>query len=98
MQYNQLLSKDNTLILKGYAILLMISHHLFYSPQSANLFWDYHFEFASRDIGIVNYLGLYGKLCVAKFVFASGYGLESTYLNKDLNAFAFYKRDSRDSF
>lgn len=98
MQYNSLISKDNSLILKGGAILLMLLHHLFYSPSSTDLFWDYHIQLGSHDIGIVNQLGVYGKLCVAIFVFASGYGLETTYLTKYLSVITFYKRRFKKLF
>ena len=68
----------------------MLFHHLFYSPSSTSLFWDYHIHVGQHDIGVVNQLGIYAKLCVAIFVFASGYGLETTYLNKEMNALSFF--------
>ena len=91
MQQNSLISKSNSLIIKGVGILLMFLHHLFYSPSSTSLFWDYHVHVGSHDIGLVNQLGIYGKLCVAMFVFVSGYGLEASFLKKDLNVLTFYK-------
>lgn len=91
MQPNNLISKSHSLILKGVGILLMIFHHLFYSPSSTSLFWDYHIHIGSHDFGIVNQLGIYAKLCVAIFVFVSGYGLEITFLNKNIKAIYFYK-------
>lgn len=98
MRYHNLISRDNSLILKGGAILLMLFHHLFYSPSSTLLFWDYHLQLGSHDIGVFNQLGVYGKLCVAIFVFASGYGLEITYLNKGLSVLTFYKRRFKKLF
>ncbi len=91
MQPNDLISKSNSLILKGWGILLMLFHHLFYSPSSTSLFLDYHINIGSHDIGIVNELGIYAKLCVAIFVFTSGYGLETIYLNKEMSVLSFYK-------
>lgn len=91
MQPNNLINKTNSLIFKGGGILLMLIHHLFYSPSSTSLFWDYHIHVGSHDIGIVNELGIYAKLCVAIFVFASGYGLEVTFLNKELKTLSFYR-------
>lgn len=90
MQSNNLISKSNSLILKGGAILLMLFHHLFYSPSSTSLFWDYHIQIGLHDVGVVNQLGIYAKLCVAIFVFVSGYGLETTFLNKELRSLSFY--------
>lgn len=91
MQPNNLISKSNSLIFKGGGILLMLFHHLFYSPSSTSLFFDYHIHIGSHDIGVVNQLGIYAKLCVAIFVFASGYGLETSYLNKEIKTLSFYK-------
>lgn len=98
MDKSNLISKDNSLVLKGFGILLMLFHHLFYSPKSQSLFRDYHINLGSIDIGIVNQLGLYCKLCVAIFVFASGYGLETTYLSRDLSVMTFYKRRFKKLF
>lgn len=98
MQLDNLISKDNSLILKGGGILLMLFHHLFYSPTRTSLFWDYHLQLGSHDIGIVNQLGVYGKLCVAIFVFASGYGLETTFFSKELSVLTFYKRRFKKLF
>lgn len=89
---NKLISKHNSLILKGSGILLMLFHHLFYSSSSTSLFWDYHIQIGLHDIGIVNQLGILSKLCVAIFVFASGYGLETTFLNKQVKSLSFFKR------
>lgn len=69
----------------------MLFDHLFYSPSSTSLFWDYHIHIGSLNIGIVNQLGVYAKLCVAFFVFASGYGLETTFQDKKVKALTFYK-------
>lgn len=91
MRPNNLISKRNSLIFKGGGILLMLFHHLFYSQYSTSLFWDYHIHVGAHDVGIVNELGIYAKLCVAIFVFASGYGLETTYLNREMNVLSFYK-------
>lgn len=85
-----LIGKKKSLILKGIGILLMLFHHLFYSPLSTSLFWDYHFHVGSHDFGVVNQLGIYAKLCVAIFVFVSGYGLEITSLNKKIKVLPFY--------
>lgn len=66
-----LLDKRRTLILKGWGILLMLLHHLFYSEELRPLYDDV----TIHGVGIVNQLGIISKLCVAVFVFASGYGL-----------------------
>lgn len=69
-----ILSKSNSLILKGVGILLMLIHHLFYSEWSQPLYDD----ITIHGVGVVNQIGLFCKLCVAVFVFVSGYGLAAS--------------------
>lgn len=59
------LSKNDTFIIKGIAICLMLWHHLFCQ----------HFEFGHFVYGIAGI----GKVCVALFVIISGYGLAVGY-------------------
>ena len=63
INYN--LSKEDTLLVKGVAICLMLWHHLFYQ---------------TLDYGDVVYqIALFGKVCVALFLFLSFYGLTIQY-------------------
>lgn len=63
------ITKDETLMLKGIAIVMMLSHHLF--PHLPN-------------IGTLPlYLLIFGKVCVAIFVLLSGYGLGMSYQQVD---------------
>ena len=63
------LSKQDTAVLKGIAIVAMLFHHLYFSiPQ-----W------VEPYTGVWLYLGVAGKICVAIFLFCSGYGLEAQY-------------------
>ena len=55
------ISLDETWIIKAIAIIAMLEHHLFYE----------HTEFGSTIVNI----GMIGKICVALFVFLSGYGM-----------------------
>lgn len=64
------LSKTDTLVLKGVALLLLLSHHLFY--KNPGLYNDI------TIIGnhqLVQTVGIVSKVCVSIFVFLSGYGL-----------------------
>jgi peptidoglycan/LPS O-acetylase OafA/YrhL len=59
------LSLDNTQIIKGIAICLMLWHHLFYQhPEYGNLVFQ---------------TALFGKVCVSLFLFLSAYGLTVQY-------------------
>ena len=80
-----LLDKRKSLILKGVGILLMLTHHLFYSQWSQANYDDV----VVHGIALVNQLGIFSKLCVAIFVFASGYGLTVS-TPKDIKLKDFY--------
>lgn len=73
--------------LKGIALILLLIHHLFYIQDGK---YD---DILIGDIGIVNSLALICKVCVAIFVFLSGYALGSN-LKSDLqlNVKQFYRR------
>lgn len=64
------LSINDTNVLKGLAILLMLMHHLFWVPNG--LFDD---VYLFQDRYLVNEIGIFSKLCVSLFIFLSGYGL-----------------------
>ena len=65
-----MLSLRDSNILKGVALLLLFAHHLFYVQNG--LYDDVNIY---HSWNLVHQIGLYGKLCVAIFVFLSGYGL-----------------------
>lgn len=69
--HDALIDKRNSMIIRGGGILLMLIHHLFYSKWSQ----DYYDDIVVHGIALVNQLGIFSKLCVAIFVFSSGYGL-----------------------
>lgn len=82
------LSLKDTNILKGIALLLLLLHHLFYIQRG--LYDDIHLY---ENHFLVNELGLFGKLCVAIFVFLSGYGLTvQANKNHEIELREFYKR------
>ena len=55
----------------------MLIHHLFYS-EASRLRYD---DLIIHGHGLVNEIGIFCKLCVAIFVFVSGYGLATKYRN-----------------
>lgn len=66
------LKKEDSLALKGVAILLMVFHHCY---RSAEKFEGYDIIFAPfQEIEVIQY-GMYAKICVSIFAFVSGYGL-----------------------
>ena len=62
-----------TNIAKGFAILLLMWHHLFFnSPKNNNAFETI---LIFQDIPIECYIARFCKVCVSIFLFLSGYGL-----------------------
>ena len=55
--------------MKGIAILAMLFHHIYGCPP----------DFAQPYTGVLHVLGILGKVCVAMFLFCSGYGLAAQY-------------------
>ena len=66
---NWSLSKQDTSVLKGLAIIAMLFHHLFCSIPS----W------VEPYYGALGRIGELGKVCVALFLFCSGYGLSTQF-------------------
>lgn len=75
---DKFISKNDSLIIKGIAILMMVIHHLFTFP-------DRTYRGGYLSICIVNntpieyYLGEIGKICVSIFLFIGGYGIYKIY-------------------
>ncbi|MGN1124125.1 MAG: acyltransferase family protein [Eubacterium sp.] len=70
-------SKQQTSISKGVALLLLIWHHLFYnSPEYYSYFVSVH---SYKGIPVECYFADFCKVCVAIFLFLSGYGLFISY-------------------
>lgn len=76
-------SKNDTLVSKGIAIILMYFHHLFYFDDrivdgnyynSIGNLWGERLEI---------FMGSFGKLCVCIFIFLSGYATYKTFIYKN---------------
>lgn len=79
-------TKNDTLVAKGVAVILLLIHHLFYSM-------DYNFSsFLISKEGWVD-LAKIGKVCVAMFLVLSGYGLCASYKTKSPKLLDFYKHN-----
>ncbi len=69
--------KRQTNIVKGVALLLLLWHHLFYNnPDNYNMFTSMFFI---KDIPVECFIAVFCKVCVAIFLFLSGYGLYKSY-------------------
>jgi hypothetical protein len=77
----------DTHILKGIALLLLLCHHLFYASGDFD-------DLYIGQIPVIQTFGMQSKLCVAIFVFLSGYGLMSGAIKTGgiPNVLAFYRK------
>ena len=68
------LTRDDTKIMKGIAILFMLMHHLWFFP-SRIYGGGVLSEFSMFGMPMTSYLGYFGKICVPMFFFFGGYGV-----------------------
>lgn len=71
-------TKENTLQIKGIAIILMLFHHCFNWP---GMYENISISFFPLTESIVNNISWFGKICVSIFCFLSAYGLTISYNN-----------------
>lgn len=72
MQIKEKFDKNDTLVVKGIAILLMLFYHLFESRELLETLQVNHAPFSQETFLT---LSGYGNICVAVFVFLSAYGI-----------------------
>lgn len=73
------ISKNDTKILKGVAILFMLLLHLFARKEVNGLYETFP---TINEVPLIYYIGLFGDACVPIYCFLSGYGLFLVY-NKE---------------
>lgn len=83
MEHNAF-TKEDSVKIKGIAIILMLIHHCF---LNADRYKGQEVIFAPFSEAVWNEWGLYFKICVALFVFTSAYGLTISFknVNSDFN-------------
>ena len=69
-------SKEDTLMVKGVAILMLLFYHLFYYEP---MFLEYHVNFAPFDLQSVMKTSRVFNICVSIFLFLTVYGLYKGY-------------------
>jgi len=74
------MTRRETNILKGIAIILMYMHHLFYSNDGL----PYPIIWSDLEMPLVVNLSRFGKVCVEIFVFVNAYGLTKQYEKKKI--------------
>lgn len=66
------MTKKQSQIIQGIAILLMVYHHFFLNPEQLSSWVSY------GNMEFVRHFAWFGKICVGLFCFVSGYGLFHT--------------------
>ena len=82
-------TKEHTMQMKGIAIIILLFHHCFLNAQRwatvpyeklATKGWGYYpISFAPFSSHTIQYLASFSKICVAMFVFMTGYGMWVSY-------------------
>lgn len=83
-------TKEHTMQMKGIAIIILLFHHCFLNAQSwatvpyeklaTTKGWGYYpISFAPFSSHTIQYLASFSKICVAMFVFMTGYGMWVSY-------------------
>lgn len=68
-------TRNDTKMVKGLAIMLMIAHHLFLFPERYPFGFDFSSIIFIEDVPLHEIFGRFGRICVALFFFLGGYGL-----------------------
>ena len=77
------MKKEDSLALKGIAIILMVFHHCF---RAEKLYESHIISFYPFSESFIVNLALMSKICVSIFAFISGYGLYISYARKKTTA------------
>ncbi|MBR0398801.1 MAG: acyltransferase [Eubacterium sp.] len=85
-------TREDTQKVKGFAILLMIFHHLYYSPER---YEGKTVIFSPFSEAAVNFVSKQSKICVAIFAFLSVYGMTLSYLKKN-RELTFTRRETEE--
>lgn len=83
-------TKEHTMQMKGIAIIILLFHHCFLNAQrwatvpyeklATTKGWGYYLiSFAPFSSHTIQYLASFSKICVAMFVFMTGYGMWVSY-------------------
>lgn len=84
MKEKQIFTREDTKVMKGVAILLMLIHHLWaYPDRIAGGSLKYIFTIFGQSS--ITYVGLFGQICVSLFFFLGGYGIYISCKNKEFD-------------
>lgn len=75
-------SKEDTIYIKGLAIIFMVLYHLF---ATEGLLLEYKTIYKFGGLNVECIIGEFGHTCVGIFLFLSGYGLYKVSIKKILH-------------
>ena len=78
---DSLISREDTKLIKGIAIGLMLMHHLWGFPD--RIPGELKYIFTIFEQSSIGYFGAFGKICVSMFFFIGGYGTYLSYRGKE---------------
>lgn len=78
-------SKEDTKVIKGTAIILMLYHHLFSFPDRIGENITYISLFNIAGMPTAYWIGVFGKMCVAIFMFLAGFGTRISFKDSNSN-------------
>ncbi len=84
LSVNLSFKKDDTLVVKGIAIVWMLIHHLWGFP-SRIAGGELKHIFTTFGQSTIGYLGAFGNICISFFFFLGGYGLYQAYCGKSFD-------------
>ncbi len=73
MNRGNFISKEESVMLQGIAVCLMVVHHLLGFPERINVEYCNLLDFSFFHFETI--LGYFGRICIALFAFISGYGI-----------------------
>lgn len=85
MQQKDSFSREDTRIMKGAAIILMLMHHLWAYPERLYRGREFKGLLSLYAAPLIEILGRFGKICVPLFFFLGGYGLYVSSQGHSLN-------------
>ena len=85
------MTKQETKMMKGMAILLMLMHHLFILLDRI-IYGHFTYSFTVFGQNPAVYIGAFGKICVSLFFFLGGYGIYKSCEEHNFNLLARLKK------
>ncbi|EOT28344.1 hypothetical protein C805_00486 [Eubacterium sp. 14-2] len=79
-------TREDTKIIKGMAVTLMILHHLWAFPERLPG-GELKCLLSVSGESAIMYLGMFGKICVSLFFFVGGYGMYKTFQEQGVDLF-----------